>query len=79
MERETIQRLRADALRWKCRAFSFAAMPFILVIGFDVVSRGTELPLWSIGAAALMAGALGGLSTIASFNHRDLTGKLVWF
>lgn len=79
MERETIQKLSADVLRWKCRAFSFAAMPFILVIGFDVISRGTALPLWSIGAAALIAGVLGTLSTIASFNHRDLTGKLVWF
>ena len=71
--------LQAAVLRWKCRAYSFAAMPFIAVIGADVVSRGAVLPSWGIGVAALAAGVLGTLSCITSFDHRDLTGKLVWF
>lgn len=76
---ETIASLKAAALRWKCRAYSFAAMPFIAIIGADVVSRGAVLPAWGIGAMALAAGVMGTLSCIASFDHRDLTGKLVWF
>ena len=32
-----------------------------------------------IGVMALAAGALGALSCGASFDHRDLTGKMVWF
>lgn len=76
---ETISSLKAAALRWKCRAYSFAAMPFIAVIGADVVSRGAVLPSWGISVFALAAGALGTLSCVASFDHRDITGKLVWF
>ena len=76
---QTISGLQAAVLRWKCRAYSFAAMPFIAVIGADVVSRGAVLPAWGIGMMALAAGAMGTLSCIASFDHRDLTGKLVWF
>ena len=76
---QTIAGLQAGLLRWKCRAYSFAAMPFIAVIGADVVARGAVLPSWGIGAMALAAGILGTLSCIASFDHRDLTGKLVWF
>lgn len=76
---ETISALKAQALRWKCRAYSFAAMPFIAMIAADVLSRGAVLPSWGIGAMALGAGLLGTLSCIASFDHRDLTGKLVWF
>jgi hypothetical protein len=76
---DSISGLKAAVLRWKCRAYSFAAMPFIAVIGADVVSRGMVLPSWGISAMALAAGTLGTLSCIASFDHRDLTGKLVWF
>jgi hypothetical protein len=75
----TLQSLKADVLRWKCRAYSFAAMPFIAVIGADVITRGAVLPAWGIGVAALAAGALGTMSCIASFDHRDLTGRLIWF
>jgi hypothetical protein len=74
-----ISDLQAAVLRWKCRAYSFGAMPFIAVIGADVVSRGAVLPAWGIGVMALAAGALGALSCGASFDHRDLTGKMVWF
>ncbi len=77
--KETIQSLKADALRWKCRAYSFAAMPFIAVIGADVVSRGAVLPSWAIAVAVLAAGAMGAMSCVASFDHRDLTGRMVWF
>jgi len=75
----SIAGLKACVLRWKCRAYSFAAMPFIAVIGADVVSRGAVLPIWGVGAMALGAGVLGTLSCIASFDHRDLTGRMVWF
>ena len=54
-----ISDLQAAVLRWKCRAYSFGAMPFIAVIGADVVSRGAVLPAWGIGVMALAAGALG--------------------
>ena len=74
-----ISDLQAAVLRWKCCAYSFGAMPFIAVIGSDVVSRGAVLPAWGIGVMALAAGALGALSCGASFDHRDLTGKMVWF
>ncbi len=74
-----ISDLQAAVLRWKCRAYSFGAMPFIAAIGSDVVSRGAVLPAWGIGVMALAAGALGALSCGASFDHRDLTGKMVWF
>jgi hypothetical protein len=76
---QTISGLQAAVLRWKCRAYSFAAMPFIAVIGADVVSRGAVLPTWGIGAMALAAGVFGTFSCIASFDHRDLTGRMVWF
>ena len=75
----TIAALQATVLRWKCRAYSFAAMPFIAVIGADVISRGAVLPSWGIGVMALAAGTLGTLSCVASFDHRDLTGRMVWF
>jgi hypothetical protein len=76
---DSIAGLKASVLRWKCRAYSFAAMPFIAVIGADVISRGAVLPVWGIGAMALAAGVLGTMSCIASFDHRDLTGRQVWF
>lgn len=76
---QRVSDLQAAVLRWKCRAYSFAAMPFIAVIGADVISRGAVFPAWGIGVMALAAGALGALSCVARFDHRDLTGKMVWF
>ena len=79
LHRETIASLKADVLRWKCRAYSFAAIPFILMIGLQVVTRGDALPVWVVAACAVAMGTFGTLSTVASFDHHKLTGKLVWF
>ncbi len=79
VERETILNLKAAVLRWKCRTYSFAAIPFILLIAFDVISHGTLMPLWAMALSTVIAGVLGAFSTMASFDHRDLTGRLVWF
>ena len=78
-QRDTIASLKADVLRWKCRTYSFAAIPFILMIGVQVVTRGAALPAWAVAGCALAMGAFGTLSTIASLDHHKLTGKLVWF
>ena len=78
-DRETIASLKADVLRWKCRAYSFAAIPFILTIGLQVVTGGAALPTWVVAGCAMAMGAFGTLSTLASFDHHKLTGKLVWF
>ena len=54
-------------------------MPFITLIGVHWLSHTMPMPVWIVAASALAMGALGTLSTLASFDHRRLTGKLVWF
>lgn len=77
--RDTIAGLKAEALKWKCRAYSFAAIPFVGVIGLHFGTHGAFVPLWALALSAVAMGAFGALSTRSSLDHLALTGRMVWF
>ncbi|MHB1204883.1 MAG: hypothetical protein ACYCZX_04895 [Rhodospirillaceae bacterium] len=76
---DTIAGLKAQALKWKCRTYSFAAIPFVGIIGLHVGTHGAFVPVWVLAVSAMAMGAFGALSTSASLDHLALTGKMVWF
>lgn len=76
---DTIAGLRAETLKWKCRTYSFAAIPFVATIGLHVGTHGAFVPVWVLAVSAMAMGAFGALSTSASLDHQALTGKMVWF
>lgn len=79
MQRETIASVKAEALKWKCRAYSFAAIPFVGIIGLHFGTHGAFVPVWVLAASAIGMGAFGALSTRSSLDHLELTGRMVWF
>ena len=79
MQTETIASIKAEVLKWKCRAYSFAAIPFVGIIGLHFGTHGTFVPLWVLAGSAIAMGAFGALSTRSSLDHLELTGRMVWF
>ena len=75
----TIAGLKAEALKWTCRAYSFAAIPFVGAIGLHFGTHGVFVPLWVLAVSAVAMGAFGALSTVTSLDHRALTGEMIWF